>query len=62
MGIICKVMGVHHAILNKDMLIWVHYPLGIVGHQFIALHGKEVTTIGVKGQVVGTKALATIVH
>ncbi len=61
-GIICEVMGVHHAILNKYMIIWVHYPLGIVGHQLIALHGKEFTTIGVKGQVVGTKALATILH
>jgi len=61
-GIICKVMGVHHAILNRDMLIWVHYLLGIVGHQLIALHGKEVTIIGVKGQVVGTKVFATVVH
>jgi hypothetical protein len=55
-------MGVHHAMFNKDMLIWVYYLLGIVGHQLIALHCKEVTTIGVKGQVVGTKAFATIVH
>jgi hypothetical protein len=60
--IICKVMGVHRVILNRDMLIWVHYLLGIVGHQLIALHGKEVTTIGVKGQVAGMKAFATVVH
>jgi hypothetical protein len=61
-GIICKVMGVHHAIVNRDMLIWVHYLLGIVGDQLIALHGKEATTIGVKGQVIGTKSFAIVVH
>jgi len=55
-------MGVHRVILNKDMLIWVHYPSSIVGHQLIALHGKEIATIGVKGQVIGTKAFATVVH
>jgi hypothetical protein len=61
-GVICKVMVVHQAILNINMLIWVHYLLGIMGHQLIALHGKEVTTIGVKGQVVGMKAFAIVVH
>jgi hypothetical protein len=32
------------------------------GHCGLSIHCKEVTTVGVKGQVVGTKALATIVH
>ncbi len=61
-GIICKVMRVHHAILNRDILIWVHYLLGIVDRQLIALHGKEVPTIGGKGQVVKMKAFAIVVH